>query len=105
MQERASALRSTWQFAWINASRTDGYANWVHEVDPIDAEKQALLQHLREASKRRRKKQSPPPSAAWHDRATGAGYSGDRVMQLHPAKSLELRAHDASLGERAHPSP
>jgi hypothetical protein len=38
--------------AWINASRTDGYAKWVHEVDPADAEKQAVLQHLREASKR-----------------------------------------------------
>jgi hypothetical protein len=36
---------------WINASRTDGFAKLVSGVDPDDAEKRAILERLREASK------------------------------------------------------
>ena len=37
--------------AWVNASRTDGFAKIVHETDPNDVERQAVLKRLREASK------------------------------------------------------
>lgn len=36
---------------WINASRTDGFAKLVHETDPNDVERQAVLKRLRESSK------------------------------------------------------
>jgi hypothetical protein len=38
--------------AWLNGSRTDGYAKLVNGADPNDPEKQAVLQRLRDASKR-----------------------------------------------------
>jgi hypothetical protein len=37
--------------AWVNASRTDGFAKLVTESDPNDPERQAVLKHLRDASK------------------------------------------------------
>jgi hypothetical protein len=50
-RNRSACNRHPTVRAWIQASRTDGYAKLVHQTDPGDSERQAILMRLRETTR------------------------------------------------------
>jgi hypothetical protein len=50
-RNRSACMRHPAVRAWIQASRTDGYARLVHQTDPDDLERQGVLKRLREATR------------------------------------------------------
>jgi hypothetical protein len=51
-ENRNAANRHPAVREWIGASRTDGFTRVMRDVKPDDSEKRAILERLRDASKR-----------------------------------------------------